>query len=93
MIFFNEAVAGVFLLILTLVLQCVGNWRLLGPLESMTGVLMCGVSVALLFAIINRLIDGDTHRRRKSMVLKTPDLRSTNYVKSSAAHSREHSHG
>ncbi len=47
------------------------SWRLLGPLESMTGVLMCGVSVALLFAIISRLIDRDTHRRRKSMGLKT----------------------
>ncbi len=173
MIFFNEAVAGVFLLILTLLLQCAGvaaliewlehgltretrfgplhsavlvvrvsvaiillhslvilvwaswfrlrcfrswelafyfsassyvtvgygdvilpsNWRLLGPLEGMTGVLMCGVSVALLFALINRLIDRDTHRRRESMELKTPDLRSTNYIKSSAAHSREHSHG
>jgi hypothetical protein len=173
MIFLNEAVAGVFLLILTLLLQCAGvaaliewleygltretrfgplhsavlvvrvsvaiillhslvilvwaswfrlrcfrswelafyfsassyvtvgygdvilpsNWRLLGPLEGMTGVLMCGVSVALLFALINRLIDRDTHRRRESMVLKTPDLRSTNYIKSSAAHSRENSHG
>jgi voltage-gated potassium channel len=32
------------------------HWRLLGPLESMTGVLMCGVSVCLLFALITRLI-------------------------------------
>ncbi len=49
------------------------NWRLLGPLESMTGILMCGVSVALLFAIITRLIDRDTHHRRKHSMLKTPD--------------------
>jgi 4-hydroxybenzoate polyprenyltransferase len=41
------------------------NWRLLGPLESMTGVLMCGVSAALLFAIITRLIDRDTHRKKE----------------------------
>jgi voltage-gated potassium channel len=32
------------------------NWRLLGPLESVTGVLMCGVSVCLLFALITRLV-------------------------------------
>ncbi len=32
-------------------------WRLLGPLESMMGVLMCGISVSLLFALINRLLD------------------------------------
>ncbi|HZP23665.1 MAG TPA: potassium channel family protein [Terriglobales bacterium] len=33
------------------------NWRLLGPLESMTGVLMCGVSVSILFAVVTRLFD------------------------------------
>jgi voltage-gated potassium channel len=32
------------------------KWRMLGPLESMIGVLMCGVSVSLLFAIATRLI-------------------------------------
>jgi hypothetical protein len=35
------------------------RWRLLGPLESMSGVLMCGVSVCLLFATITRLLDRD----------------------------------
>jgi voltage-gated potassium channel len=30
-------------------------WRNLGPLESITGVLMCGLSAALLFAIVLRL--------------------------------------
>ena len=33
------------------------QWRLLGPLEGMTGVLMSGVSVCLLFALVTRLID------------------------------------
>jgi hypothetical protein len=28
----------------------------LGPLESMTGVLMCGISASLLFAVATRLI-------------------------------------
>ncbi|MGO9993034.1 MAG: potassium channel family protein [Steroidobacteraceae bacterium] len=31
-------------------------WRILGPLESVTGVLMCGLSVSLLFAIVTRLV-------------------------------------
>ena len=33
------------------------KWRLLGPLESMAGVLMCGVSVSILFAVVTRLVD------------------------------------
>ncbi len=35
------------------------HWRLLGPLESMMGVLMCGISVSLLFALINKLIPNE----------------------------------
>jgi voltage-gated potassium channel len=31
-------------------------WRLLGPVESVTGVLMCGLSGGLLFALVTRLI-------------------------------------
>ena len=34
-------------------------WRLLGPLESVTGVLMCGISVSVLFALVSRLLDRD----------------------------------
>jgi hypothetical protein len=67
------------------------NWRLLGPLESMTGVLMCGISVAVLFAIVSRSITIHERHRRTS-ALKTPDLRSTS-DKTSTTHSREHSHG
>ena len=33
------------------------EWRLLGPLESMVGMIMAGVSVSILFAIVTRLID------------------------------------
>lgn len=68
------------------------NWRLLGPLESMTGVLMCGISVAVLFAIVTRSITIH-ERRKKTNTLKKTDLRSSNYIKNSAAHSREHTHG
>ena len=33
------------------------RWRLLGPVEGITGVLMCGISASLLFALVMRLID------------------------------------
>jgi len=39
------------------------KWRLLGPLESMIGVLMCGISVSLLFALVTRLVDGEARSR------------------------------
>ena len=32
------------------------QWRMLGPLESVIGVLICGLSVSLLFAIATRLV-------------------------------------
>jgi len=35
------------------------NWRMLGPLESIIGVLMCGTSVSLLFATVTRLVSRD----------------------------------
>ena len=42
------------------------RWRLLGPLESMAGVLMCGISVCLLFATITRLVYRDPRHSRKA---------------------------
>jgi voltage-gated potassium channel len=35
-------------------------WRTLGPVESIIGVLMCGLSASFLFAIVNRLVDRET---------------------------------
>src|SRR3984893_7908406 len=35
------------------------DWRTLGPLESIIGILMCGISVRLLFTIVTRLISRD----------------------------------
>jgi voltage-gated potassium channel len=32
-------------------------WRTIGPVESVTGVLMCGLSASFLFAIVTRLIE------------------------------------
>ena len=34
-------------------------WRLLGPLEAIMGVLMCGISISVLFAIATRLIGSE----------------------------------
>src|SRR5271170_185765 len=36
-------------------------WRTLGPLESATGVLMCGLSASLLFAIVTLLVQREDH--------------------------------
>ena len=38
------------------------RWRLLGPLEAMTGVLLFGVSAATVFAVMSRLIELRLHR-------------------------------
>jgi len=32
-------------------------WRTLGPVESVTGMLMCGLSASFVFAIVNRLVE------------------------------------
>jgi voltage-gated potassium channel len=32
-------------------------WRLLGPVESISGVLMCGLSASFLFAVVTRLLE------------------------------------
>ncbi len=41
------------------------SWRLLGPLEAITGVLMCGISVSVLFALVTRLLDRDAQSSLK----------------------------
>jgi len=48
------------------------KWRLLGPLESMAGVLMCGISVCLLFATVTRLVDRDPRHSRKLGYVNDP---------------------
>ena len=40
------------------------NWRMLGPLESIIGVLMCGISVSVLFATVTRLVNRDAQSSR-----------------------------
>lgn len=41
-------------------------WRLLGPVESVAGVLMSGISVSTLFAIMVRLVQGDEKDRQET---------------------------
>jgi len=33
------------------------TWRTLGPVESIIGVLMCGLSASFLYAVVSRLVD------------------------------------
>jgi hypothetical protein len=33
-----------------------GPWRMLGPIEGLTGILMCGLSTGIFFAMINRIL-------------------------------------
>src|SRR2546427_12139052 len=40
-------------------------WRTLGPLESIIGVLMCGLSARFLFAIVSMLVDRETKISRE----------------------------
>src|SRR6266576_2367984 len=58
-------------------------WRTLGPLESIIGVLMCGLSASFLFAIVSRLVDRETKLsirgvtpRDRTRDLEISDLRS-----------------
>jgi voltage-gated potassium channel len=53
-------------------------WRNLGPIESVIGVIMCGISVSGLFAIAIRLIDGEagssTTERGRPVSVPVPEL-------------------
>ncbi len=51
-------------------------WRLLGPAESITGVLMCGLSASLLFALVSRLVGHEERfRALPAKELHEPTLR------------------
>ena len=56
------------------------RWRLLGPLPRIAGVVMCGVSVCLLFATITRLMDRDPgHSRKLDYANDSVDLKGNHY--------------
>jgi voltage-gated potassium channel len=48
------------------------DWRTLGPLESVIGVLMCGISASLLFAIVTRLINREEQSSPREQELTLP---------------------
>jgi hypothetical protein len=52
------------------------KWRMLGPLESIIGVLMCGLSVSFLFAVAMRLIsnEDDPHGARAAISAKSENV-------------------
>ena len=43
------------------------TWRTLCPIESLVGVLMCGLSASFLFAIVTRLIRRDSEAEREEV--------------------------
>lgn len=50
------------------------NWRTIGPLESVIGVLMSGISVSLLFAIVTRLTSRNARSSREGRPHNEPSL-------------------
>ena len=54
------------------------EWRLLGPLESITGVLMCGISVSVLFALVTQLLDRDVRSYLRLQQTGLPSARLSN---------------
>src|SRR5271167_4344384 len=44
-------------------------WRTMGPVESVTGVLMCGLSASFLFAIVTRLVEHEDPELGESLPL------------------------
>jgi hypothetical protein len=47
------------------------SWRLLGTIEAISGVLLCGLSAAFLFAIVNALFRFGVRRFRGEQALET----------------------
>jgi voltage-gated potassium channel len=53
------------------------EWRELGPLESLTGVLMCGLSASFLFAVVTRLVQHAEMLNKGEGQLMPASLRAT----------------
>jgi hypothetical protein len=51
-------------------------WRTVGPIESITGVLMCGLSASLLFAIVTQLVSSETENDRRTALPTQSDAHS-----------------
>jgi voltage-gated potassium channel len=46
------------------------TWRTLGPVESIIGVLMCGLSASFLFAVVSRLVDREARASDTSITVR-----------------------
>jgi voltage-gated potassium channel Kch len=40
------------------------EWRLVGAVEALTGILMCGWSTGFFFAVVSRMLEANAHRRQ-----------------------------
>jgi voltage-gated potassium channel len=52
-------------------------WRTLGPIESVAGVLMCGLSASLLFAVVTRLVEREERFKSEQIGKPQEPLRFT----------------
>jgi hypothetical protein len=43
------------------------GWRVLAPIESLTGILMCGLSASAFFALVNRIVKARTAAKQESL--------------------------
>jgi hypothetical protein len=48
------------------------SWRLLGPLETMNGVLMAGMTTSVLFAVLHRVIESHLRYLEPKLVSRLP---------------------
>src|SRR6266446_3164818 len=46
-------------------------WRILGPVERLVGVLMCGLSASFLFTMVTRLVEGEARFSSQLASLRT----------------------
>jgi hypothetical protein len=42
-----------------------GPWRMLGPFEGLTGILMCGLSAGIFFAVVSRIFASRVEAKKK----------------------------
>jgi voltage-gated potassium channel len=57
-------------------------WRILGPMESVMGVLMCGISVSALFAIATRLVEAGSPAPESQRLPTTISVSATEFENS-----------
>ena len=61
------------------------TWRLLGPIEGLIGILMCGLSAGMFFALVSRIYSSYfNHSPKRLHSLKSPHLSSSDHIKVSS---------